>query len=421
MMPKKPGTYSLEDLAPRRDPSTPVVKKAPTSADQMGGVGRDVNTYAAHPPSEAVLQRAAEPSSPRGGVARQDPEYEEVDDLDLIYERTGTLCFPYPSRKVESGVRATDSAVARPEVTRAPSVWSELSAVFPLGRRLSGARAAPAGARGVSMLAAVDVVRGEPASAGQRREPSTPPAVARAKANGPSSTSAPPALVARRALPQQVAVGPAFPPARRHSAVANRALTQVNHTIVAPPSSPSSRHPGPGRGREARSPAQLSNGKRTAQTSRRTRPPALRTYPTFGQRVRAEVDRIQLAKWSAALGVLAALVVAGVFVASSVLVPKRVPRASVAPRSSVAAVVDQRVLVPAPIHPGPRVSVIVAEEAQPELPNMLDRPALDAQLTDARPKGARTVAPSNRRAPTRTRTHERCDCFPGDPLCGCLD
>ena len=413
MKPKNPGTHSLEDPATTRDPSTPVVAEAPSREGQLGGPG-DENTDA-HPPGEAVLQRAAEPS-PRGGVAKQDPEYEEVDDLDLIYERTGTLCFPYPSRKVESGVRATDPALARPEVTRAPSVWSELSAVFPLGRRLRDARAASAGSPGVSMRASVDAAAGEAASTPQRREPSTPPAVTRAQANAASPTRTSRALVASRALPQQVAVGPAFPPARRHSVVAHRALTKVNHTDVAP----TSRHSSTSRGREARSPAQVSSGKRTTQTSRPTRQPALRTYPTFGQRVRAELRRVRLAKWSAALGVLAALVVASVFVVSSAFVPKRGSRERAAPRASVAAAVDQRAPVPAPAHLGPRVSVVAAEPP-PEAPKRLGRPAPDALPTGARSTGAKATARSNRRTTTHSSPPEPCDCFPGDPLCGCLD
>lgn len=55
-----------------------------------------------------------------GRVRREEPEYVELDELDLIYERTGTLCFP--SRLMEINGRAAAAAGAGRDMTRAPSV-----------------------------------------------------------------------------------------------------------------------------------------------------------------------------------------------------------------------------------------------------------------------------------------------------------
>jgi hypothetical protein len=188
-------------------------------------------------------------------------------------------------------------------------------------------------------------------------------------------------------------------------------------------------------------------------------------YPSFGQRVLAEVRRLPLAKQCVASGVVAAVVAAGVFVASSTLVPRRAPQEQTASRRSVAAVVDERAPVPALAHVEPRVSVVVGEAAPAEPSNSLTNgtppPAfeealpepsprraptndvgqdgaildeaswasddgestevIDARLTGDRSKEAKTKPRSTRRLPTQPGLHEPCDCLPGDPLCGCLD
>jgi hypothetical protein len=444
MMPKNSGMHSLETPMPMRDPSTPFVREAPGS---IGGAGRvcgvgGMNTDASYAPSEAVSRRAAgEPSSPHGGAPEEDPEYEEVDDL--IYERTGTLSFPYTLRIVEGGIR-TEAVGARPEATEAPSAGSELSAWSSLGRLVRDLRDASAGTPGVSMLATVDVIGGERASTARQPEPSKPPSVAEVKAPSPSSTSIPRAVVVSPSLPQRVAVGPTFAPPRRTSVVADRAIGKVAQTFVASPSPPASRHVEPSRGREARSFAPVANAKRTTQPSLRVKQRAGRVYPSFGQRVLAEVRRSPLAKRRTASGVVAAAVVAAVVIASSTLGPRHVPRETVASRSSVAAVVDGRAPVPgrlpekvvasrgsvatvgderAPLpalaHVEPRVSVAPDGDEYNEV--TLAPPAADEELTGDRSKGAEAKARSNRRAPTHSRRHEPCDCLPGDPLCGCLD
>ena len=245
------------------------------------------------------------------GRARwEDPEYVELDELDLIYERTGTLCFP--SRLMESNGRAAAAAGAGRDMTRAPSVPS---------------------------------VR------------------------------------------------------------------------------PASRHVDPSRGREARSFAPMGVPQRTTQPSLRAKQRARRVYPSFGQRVLAEVRRLRFAKRSVVLAGVAAVAAAGAFVASSALVPRRAPRETAPTRPTLAAVVAERRVaerraaerapVPAPAHVGPRVSVFDRPA--------LDPPALDAQRTDAHSNGAKATARAKPRAPERPRPHEPCDCLPGDPLCGCLD
>jgi hypothetical protein len=376
------------------------------------------NTGAAYAPAEPESKRAAETSSHHGGVLQQDAEYEEVDDLDLVYERTGTLCFPYPSRRVDSGVRATEAAAAR--TTEAPAVAPERSAMSSVGRLVRDLRAASASTPGVSMLATIDVVGGEGASVAQRPQPPPQPSGAEAKAHRPAPASAFPVLAAPPPLPQRVAVGPAFPPPRRSSGVANRALSKAAHTFVAPPSSLASRQVGPSRARDARSFTPVRNGKRTTQPSL-ARQRALQLYPTFGQRILAEVQRIPLATSSVALGVVAAVVVAAVFLASSTLLSRRAPPERAAPRSKVSAVAEGRARRPAPELDEPRVSVVAEEEALPEEPpKTLEPPELDVQRTGERSKGAKATR-SNRRASTRSGLREPCDCFPGDPLCGCLD
>jgi hypothetical protein len=414
MMPKNSGMISLENLLRMREPTRAV----------------------------------AEPSSsPRGGVPEEDPEYEEVEDL--IYERTGTLSFPYAVRIVEGGVTMTRAAVARPATTGAPSAGPESAAWSTLGRIVRDLRSASAGTPGVALLATVDVVGGQPASAAKQREPSTPPCVSEAaKPHGPRTTSSARALTS---VPQRVAVGPAHVPPRRSAVVANRAPGKVVQAIDLSPSPPTSRHVAPSRGRDERSSAPVANAQRTTQPSLRTKQrvdsnrerearagapvasaqrasrPSLRAqrqarrvYPSFGQRVLAELRRSPLAKRSVASGVLAALVVAGVFVASSTLLPRRVAHGTVAPRSSVAAV-DERVPVPALAHGEPHVGVLAAEGGGEYEEVTIDREALETQLTMDRSKEAKAKAHSHRREPTQPRRHEPCDCLPGDPLCGCLD
>lgn len=254
-----------------------------------------------------------------GRVRREEPEYVELDELDLIYERTGTLCFP--SRLMEINGRAAAAAGAGRDMTRAPSV---------------------------------------------------------------------------RPVP------------------------------------PASRHAGPSRGGEVRSFAPMGVPQRTTQPSLRAKQRARRVYPSFGQRVLAEVRRLRFAKRSVVLAGVAAVAAAGAFVASSALVPRRAPREAAPTHPSPAAVVvaersaaerraAERAPVPAPAHVGPRVSVLTEEyEAALDRP-ALDRPALDAPLTDAHSNGAKATAGAKPRAPERSRPHEPCDCLPGDPLCGCLD
>ena len=419
MKPKNAGIDSLENLVPSRAPSTPSVAGAPSRRGGAGQVGRlgPMQTDPGFPPSEAALQRYAEPSSTPGGIPREAPEYEELDEQDLIYDRTGTLCFPYPSRKAESGVRAIEAGGARPEAIGRRSREAESTASFPLERRASASNLAPLVTPGVAKLATINIAGGQGASTVARREPPMPPSAAKANASGPAATSTSRALLAP-SVPQRVAVGPVFPPARRGSPVANRAFNKVAHTFVAPPSSSAARHTGSSRAREGRPLAPASNGERTTQPRIRTRQPVPQCYPSFGQRVLAEVQRIPLAKWSVALGALAAVVVVGMFVASSTLMPRRNLRARGVPRSSAAAVVDGR--TPAPAHVAPRVSVISPEPAS-EPPETLERPAVDAPLVDDRSKRAKATAHANPRAPRGPTPHEPCECFEGDPLCGCLD
>jgi len=452
MMPKNTGMHSLESPVSRGVPSTPVVREAPASvgsAGHGGGVG-DTSTDAGYPPSDKLLKRAAvDPSAPHGGLP-DDDEYEEIDDL--IYERTGTLCFPYPSRLIEKA-RANDGASARPEASRSPSMGSESSAA--IGHLVRDLRAASADTPGVTMLATVDIVGGAAVSAAQRREPPTPPSVAKArtKADSPSSTSIPPVSPApvspapvspapRVAAPQVVVAPPTVPP-RRSPVVANRSLTKVARTSVASPSSPAPRHSGPSRGREARSFAADPNAERTTKPSLRANQRVIQSYPSFRQRVFAEVRRVPLAKRSLALGGGAAVLVAAIVLASSALVPRNVPPVQAATPSGVAAVVDARtprterlpkkvVVSPssaapvvdeparatAPAPGEPHVSVLVPEESPEVAP---DPSASDARLAGDHAKGAKATARSNGRASTPPRRQESCDCFPGDPLCGCLD
>ncbi len=387
MMPKKTGIHSLEGLGRTRGPSTASVRQAPVhngGVRQGGGVA-DVNTDAAHPPSDTLLKRAVdEPSAPHGGPPEADAEYEEIDDL--IYERTGTLCFPYPSPLVESSARTTEGGKARREATGAPSLGSEPSAWSSLGHLVRDLRAASAETPGVSLLATVDVV------------------------------STPRASMAPRFVPQPVVVAPAAVPPRRESVVANRALSKVAQTIVAS-SSPASRHSGPSRGREPRSLAPVPTAQRTPKPSLRSKQHARPLYPSFGQRVRAEVRRIPLAKRSLALGAVAALVFAGALLVSSALMPRNVPEERAVTRWSVAPAVDERAPLPEPAHVEPRVSVVVADEYSEVTP---DWPEVDA-LTGDRSKGAKPTVRSNRRAPTLPRPPAPCGCLAGDPLCGCLD
>jgi hypothetical protein len=355
-----------------------------------------------------------------------DPEYEEVEDL--IYERTGTLSFPYPPFIVAS-VRATEAAGAGPGAIGAPSSGSESSAWSSLGRLVRDLRAASAGTPGVLMLASVDVAGVEPASTAKRREPSTAPPVAEAKANSRTSTSISRAVRAPRSVPQPVAAAPALVPPRWSPGVANRALGKVTQTF-ATPSPPTSRHVDPSRRREVRSCLPRPNATRPSQPSLPAKRRARRSYPSFGQRVLAETRRIPLAKRSAAVGVVAAVVVAGVFVASVTLARGRVPQERVASRWSV---IDQRAPVPAPAQVEPGASGVVAEgnairDGASSTANggeddemTLERPAIDARPTGDHSKRAKATARSNRRAPRQPRPHEPCDCFPGDPLCGCLD
>jgi hypothetical protein len=413
MMPKKTGIHSLENLVRMHGPSTASVRQAAGHVGGGGQVGGDGNmsTDAAHPPSDTLLKRSVgEPSAPHGSPPEEDAEYEEVDDL--IYERTGTLSFPYRSPLVESSARASEARGAGPEATAALSVGPEPSAWSTLGHLVRDLRAASADTPGVSLLATVDVV------------------------------STPRASMAPRFVPQPVLVAPAVSPPRRKSVVANRALSKVAQTIVAS-SSPASRPSGPSRGREPQSLAPAPTAQRTTRPSLRSKQHARQLYPSFGQRVRAEVRRIPLAKRSLALGGVAALVFAGALLASSALMPRNVPadraatHSSVAPvvdqraplaerrsekrvvsRDSAAALVDERGPASALADVVPRVSVVVAEEYDEVMP---EPPAGDAQLTGERSKGAEATARSNRRAPTPPRPHRPCDCFAGDPLCGCLD
>jgi hypothetical protein len=98
--------------------------------------------------------------------------------------------------------------------------------------------------------------------------------------------------------------------------------------------------------------------------------------------------------------------------------PERLPEKVVVSGASVAAMVDERAPPPDPAHVEPRVSVAVADEYNEVTP---DWPAVDAQLTGDRSKGAKPTVRPNRRAPTLPRPPETCGCLAGDPLCGCLD
>jgi hypothetical protein len=427
MTSKNSGMNGLENLAQLRDPSRRFRREAPSGiggVGHVGGVG-NMNTDAADPPSEAVLTRAvAEQSPPRGGLTEEEPEYEVSD---LIYERTGTLLFPCPSRVVESSGRAPEAAGAKPEAKGAPSVGSESSAWSSLVRDL---RAASAGTPGVSMLATVDVGGEGPASTAKRSEPSTPPALAEAKAGSRSLTGIFQVAPSPRTVPQEVAPGPAIVAPGPSSALANRALGKVAQTFVATPSPPASRDVDASRGLEAleaRSFAPVPNAKRNARPSR-----LVKQYPSLGQRVLAEVRRTAVAKKIAAVGVVAAAgVVAAVVVASSTLMPGRVPREEVASRSSVTAPAAERAPAPPRAHIEPPVPVGMPE-APPEPPNSTPTDGTPLPIPEETlPEPSSRRAPASkvgqgkpihdRALPTRPNLAKPCDCLPGDPLCGCLD
>jgi hypothetical protein len=363
MTPKNSVLHTLESLVRTRDPSTPFVSEAARliRGDRVDGVGR-LTTDAASPAGEAISKRAvAEPSSPHDRIPEDDAEYEEVDDL--IYERTGTLSFSYPLRSVASGERATHADSDKPEAIRARSAGSSLAG---LARLVSGLRAASATTPGVSLLATVDVVGGEPASTAKRRERSTS-----SRGRGQSQRC----ILARGAAPR-------------------RAQSRARGWVVCPA-------------------AECQADDKTSLLAKQ------RTHRSYGQRLLAEVRRIPLAKRPAALGVMAAVVVAEVLVAMATRVPRRVASEEAAPRSSVAAVVAERApaSAPAPINSS-RASVMTEDGATPV---RLHWPALDATLTAGHAKRAKAPALSKARASMPPRSHAPCDCLPGDPLCGCID
>jgi hypothetical protein len=429
MMSKNSGIYSLENLVRVSDPSRRFLGKAPSGIDGVGHAGLDhagarhvggvgnMNTDAAEPPSGAELKRAAaEPSPPRGGVPEEEPEY-EVNEL--IYERTGTLCFPWPSLIVEGDGRALETEGARPEAKGAPPVGSDSPARSSIGCLVRDLRAASAGTPGVLMLATVDGGGVGRASTVSRREPSTPPALAEAKGSSPSGTSFSRAGTPLHSVRQRVDPIPAFVPLGSSSMRANRAVGKVAQTSVAS----ASRDVDPSRGREAledRPFAPDPNGKRSAKPIR-----LIKHYPSLGQRILTEVRRTTVAQRIAALGVLAAGgVLAAVVVASSTRVPVRVPVARVAPSSSVAPVVAETAPTPPPAHVPPSVPAVVAE-APPEPPNSMlangtPLPTPEETLPEPSPLSSKEVKATSRSkssAPTR----KPCDCVPGDPLCECLD
>lgn len=464
MMPKNSGTHSLENSVPMHVRSATFVGQAGAPAgDECAGCGaNDTSADVACPPSDKQWKQAAEPSLPSSAPPEDDAEYEEIDDL--TYERTGTLCFPF---RVIERARATAGVGAGNEAARAPSSGAPSSeppsseppssAWSAIGHRVRDLRAASADKPGVTLLATIAVAGSEVASPAKRRAPPPPPSATKAKVKATateddrSSSSLPPPVMAPRSVPQPVVVAPPVAPPRRTSTVASRALSKVPRTIVASTSSPEPRHAGSSRKRETRSPAADPNAERTTRPSLRTRPRVIQSYPSLGQRLLAEVRRVPLAKRSLALGAGAAVLVAGVFLASSTLMPRKVPREKaearpsaaqvgerapraergpgkmVPPRPAVAAVVDARAaldardartLADAPAPHDPRVDVMAEDELQEMAPAL---PAVGARPLGARPLGARAMVGSNRRVPAPNRPHAACECFPGDPLCGCLD
>jgi hypothetical protein len=225
----------------------------------------------------------------------------------------------------------------------------------------------------------VDVMGRAATSTATRREPSMPPCLPEAKATGLASVSVSQSLIAPCSLAQQ--------------------------------------------GCEQ---ADAPNGKRTTQRSHLAQQHARQPYPSSCERVLSELRRISLARRSAAVGAVAAVVVAGVLVPLSALMPTRVAQERATSHSTVAAVIDERAPMPAPAHLEPHVRVIVAgapprEPSNSMFSNATPPTAYEDTLPQPFARRAPRAARSNLRSPTPPRPLQPCDCFPGDPLCGCLD
>lgn len=452
MMSIKAVMQGPENIVRAGDAST-AFGEAPTSGVVCPAEGAGArHDEASQPPSEPAPKRPlAAPSAPSDTEGDAE-EYEEVEEL--MYERTGTLAFPNPALIIESAARAAEAVGARPEKHERPAVGSvSWSSVARLMRDL---RSLSEGTPGVGLAATVDVAPSAAARPPERREPAPPAPVAAPRAEAPASTREPASAAAAAAsramlaplyVQSPVVVAPAAPPPRRRSTVASRAISKVvqpSIALVPPAARPRAPRPAV----DARSLAVVPSAERTTKPSLRVRSQVLRGYPSFGQRVLAEVRRIPLAKRSLAVGALAAVLVAGMFVAYSALASKRAPRQAAAARSVERAGAAQRAPAPAAsvvTSAAPRAPAAAGERA-PELalagerepaPSVEPRVSVWAEETagDATaPVRAPAAAPLTRHhvargkaAPAASRPVSTplaappCACLPGDPLCGCLD